>query len=192
MRQGEQQVLAEVLAHEEGTFLRARRAQEGALAGERSESVEAAGGAPDAGDALAPVAADSEGRGGPGDQGQAEPTVRGGVALLVGDLEVRKTEAEERPLGVGSEGRRRAPPEGQRAAERVEGAPAPGVAGNATSAAMIRTGKSYPAPPWFPTPFVPGNSQAGSANLNLPLPRSHTTKLCSTMKMHRRRPLTMA
>jgi hypothetical protein len=54
-------------------------------------------------------------------------------------------------------------------------------------------GRPSPAYLWFSTSFFGGHSQDGSRrSLNLPLPRSHTTKLCSTMKMHRRRPLTMA
>jgi len=100
--QGEKQLLAEVLAEQEGPLLGTGRAEKVALAGERAEPVKAARGAPDAADAQAPVAAEAESRSCSGDEGEAEPAVggrvkprpRGGVALLVGILEGGETPVE--------------------------------------------------------------------------------------------------
>ncbi len=77
MGQAQQQVLAEVLAEQEGSLLGARRAEEVALAGEGAEPVETALRAPDASDALAPVPAEAECRGGSRDEGEAEPAEGG-------------------------------------------------------------------------------------------------------------------
>ena len=62
--QAQQQVLAEVLAEQEGPLLGARGAEEVALAGEGAEPVETARGAPDAGNALTPASTEAEGGGG--------------------------------------------------------------------------------------------------------------------------------
>ena len=102
--QAQQQVLAEVLFDQEGSLLGARGAEEVALAGEGSQPVEAARRAPDAGDALAPVSANAECRCGAHDEGEAEPAEGGGVALLVGSLELGEAVAEEPAQGIGSPG----------------------------------------------------------------------------------------
>ena len=58
----------------------------------------------DAGDALVPVSAEAECRGGTHDEGEAEPAVHGGVALLVGSLELGEAAEEEPAHGIGSPG----------------------------------------------------------------------------------------
>jgi hypothetical protein len=78
----------------------------GGSQGEEEEAVvavEAAFWAPDTGDALAPVAEDAKGRGGSGDEGEAESAIDGGVALLVGVLEAGEAPTEDRVQGVRSE-----------------------------------------------------------------------------------------
>jgi hypothetical protein len=95
------------------------------------------------------------------------------------------------------------PPWGRPAKRRWNGPPAGHRAGSdqylrlgrtflATSAVMIRTGRPFPAYPWFSTSFVPGNSQGGRAILNFLLPRNDITTLCSTMKRYSKSPLTIA
>jgi len=58
----------------------------------------------DAGDALAPVSTDAECRGRAHDEGEAEPTEGGGVALLVGSPELGEVAAEEPAQRIGSPG----------------------------------------------------------------------------------------
>ena len=54
--------------------------------------------------ALAPVSAEAEGRGGAHNEGEAEPPEGGGVTLLVGSLELGEAAAEEPAQGIGSPG----------------------------------------------------------------------------------------
>ena len=58
----------------------------------------------DASDALAPVSAEAECRGGVHDEGEAEPAEGGGVGLLVGSLGLGEAAAEEPEQGIGSPG----------------------------------------------------------------------------------------
>ena len=51
---------------------------------------------------------------------------------------------------------------------------------------------ALPTYPWSSTSFLPRRSQDGRTRLNFPLPRSHTTTLCRTMKMYSKSPLTIA
>lgn len=67
-----------------------------ALAREEAEPVETALRAPDAGEALAPISAETEGGGGAHDEREAEPAKGGGVALLISSLELGEAAADGR------------------------------------------------------------------------------------------------